>query len=719
MSDATLTLSIAVLVGVVLNITAHRLHVPSIVLLLIGGIVFGPEVLGVVQPEALHGGLETLIALGVAVILFEGGLTLDVNGYRRAPVTIKRLLTLGPLITWLGAAGTLWLLFDLQLGMALLGGSLVIVTGPTVISPLLRHLRIKERLHQVLYWEGVLIDPIGVFVAVLCYEWLIPGEENSVFAALGRFGVRLVIGVAIGALSGLSVAAVLKRRWVNESHVNIFVLACALGTFGVAHAALSESGILAVVVAGLVVGLRKPPMLNHVKRFKLQLTELGIGVLFVLLAAKLELNRFADPRLLFGVLVVMLVLRPTVVALATRGQGFHVRERLFMSWIGPRGIVAGAMASLFAIRLEEHANAHYLETFTYAVIAATVTIQGLSAPWVARRLGTLRSEARTWLITGGPVLAPAIARGLRQAGAQAVELVSDSHVLNEEELSEPRFADAGAVLCVHNTLLTNVWAVTQWAYRLPDDACFRWAPFETIPESELHFAAGTTGMPVWPRSPEPAEVAHGLETGRYRIDVLDLSQTEQLGRFGVNMQPLFWVQDGEAHLVSDPMAPRVPDRGFAVVLRRPIRGLADLLEHVEVVHERSSSFEDVLRSLIHSASRIHPELPKDEVFEGLVERRRTMPVAVGGGVAIPHAYWEGLDYSTCFLGVIPDGLDMTTPDGLPVRLVFLLISPLGQAAKHLESLAAISSLGQDPAFLELLSSQRVPDRIAAFILERA
>jgi len=719
MHYATQTLSVAVLAGVLLVIAAHRLRVPSIVLLLGGGILLGPEALGLVHPESLAEGLETLIALTVAVILFEGGLTLDTDGYRRAPATIKRLLSIGPLVTWFGAGVTMWFLFDMTPSLAMLAGSLVIVTGPTVISPLLRHVRIKERLHQVLYWEGVLIDPVGVFVAVLCYEWLTPTADGQAFATLGRFGVRLVVGLGIGAVSGLAVTAVLQRRWVTESHINIFVLASALGTFGAAHAIITEGGILAVVVAGLIVGIKHPPMLDNVKRFKLQLTELGIGTLFVLLAAKLELARFADARLLIAVLLVMLVLRPAVIFLSTWGQGFRTNERIFMSWIGPRGIVAAAMASLFALRLTAlgYEQAHYLETFTYAVIAATVTIQGLSAPWVARQLGVMRPSAKTWVIAGDKVVAPALARGLRQAGAQAVSFVGTGP--DEEDFADPKLNDIAAVLCAYHTREENVSAVANWERRLPSDACYRWAPQEEVSESAPPDSTASAGLSVWPRTHTPAGVATGLAESRFRVDVLDIGRPEEYGRFGTDLQPLFWVNDGEGHVVADPMNARVPDRGFAVVLRRPIHGLASLLEHVEVIHKKSSTFEDVLAALVRSAKRTHPELPAEQVLTNLKERRRTMPVAVGGGVAIPHAYWEGVDFSACFLGVIPDGLEMTTPDEHPVRLVFLLISPEGQASTHLQSLAAIGSLGKDPAFLNLLSRQRVPDRIAAFILERA
>lgn len=703
-------------------IVGQRIRIPSIVLLLVGGVVIGPEVLGWIDPTSLGDGLETVIALAVAVILFEGGLTLDLNGYRRAPVVIKRLLTVGPLVTWLGTSATVFLLFDLEPGMALMAGSLVIVTGPTVVSPLLRRIHVRQRIHHVLYWEGVLIDVVGVFVAVLCYEWLTPDEAHPMWRPLGRFGLRILVGIGLGVAAGFIVADVLKRSWVLKEHVNIFVLACALLTFGVAHVFLTESGILAVVVAGLVVGLRRPPQLKYVKRFKLQLTELGIGTLFILLSAKLELSQFTGWRLLALLAIVMLVLRPTAIWLATWGRRFELREKLFLSWIAPRGIVAAAMASLFAVRLQElgYPEAVHLETFTYAVIATTVTLQGLSAPWVARLLGLQRSDRRTWVLVGDCALVGAVGGGLRRAGVKVVE-VTGLTGMEEEDLDpdHPRFADTQAVLCANTTMLQNVWAAWSLGLGIRNDACFRWATFEPK-EQEEDRASDPAGCPVWTSTVTAAAVAEGLKGGSHSIEVVEVSKQDEHGRFGDTLQPLFWVKDGGAHIIPDPLAPGQPKGDLAVVLRRRVTGLAGLVAHVERIDAQEPSFELVLGRLAATATRICPDLPMKTLVRGIIDRRVTMPAAVGGGVAIPHAYCSGIDRNRCFVAVVPNGVvDMVTADDVPVRLVFLLISPLGKETNHLESLAALASLGQEAEFIELLCRQRVPERLARLILERA
>lgn len=719
-ADATLTLSLAAAAGVTLVIAGQRLKVPSIVLLLAGGAALGPECLGLIDPSTLKEGLNTVIALAVAVILFEGGLTLDVEGYRRAPVVILRLLTVGPLVTWVGTALAVSWLYGLSPGMALMCGSLVVVTGPTVISPLLRRLHIRERLHHILYWEGVLVDAVGVFLAVLCYEWLTPDLVHPLLQPIGRFALRMLVGLGLGVSIGYCVATVLARGWIPVEHVNIFVLATALLSFGVSDALMHEAGILTVVVAGLTVGLRHPPQLRHLRHFKLQLTELGIGVLFILLAAKLDLGQFVGWRLLFLLLFVMFVLRPAVILLATMGRDFELREKVFLSWVAPRGIVAAAMASLFSIRLQElgHSEAIYLETVTYAVIAATVVLQALSAPVLARMLRLERPDLRTWVLLGDPGLVAALGRGLRRAGSDVIEIPGEASTLKDLEPGDPRLASAEAVLCAGTTMLQNVWSACRSVLDVRPEACYRWATFEPDEGPSL-WAGDPAGNVVWMSTVTAAAVAEGLAAGRYTIDVIDIGDDDQEGRFGESLQPLFWVHEGQARIIPDPLNPGPPKGNMVVVLKHPVLGLGDLVAHVDLVKEEGVTFEEVLARVAASAARIYPELPRESTVKDILKRRETMPTAIGGGMAIPHGYSDRVDQSRVFLAVIPKSIpDMVVPDEQPVRLVCLLISPLGNATGHLRSLAALASMAKEAEFIDLLCRQQVPDRVLRLISER-
>ena len=180
------TLALSVAMGALLMVLAKRFNVPGIVFLLLGGVILGPECLGFVQPDTLGSTLNVMVAVAVGLILFEGGLTLNLAGYRSAPKVIRNLLTVGVLVTWLGVALLIWLLFPVEGEFAFLAASLVVVTGPTVVQPILKRIRLKWNLHNILHWEGVLIDPIGVFLAVMTYEWVVTGGEEAFLFLLIR-----------------------------------------------------------------------------------------------------------------------------------------------------------------------------------------------------------------------------------------------------------------------------------------------------------------------------------------------------------------------------------------------------------------------------------------------------------------------------------------------------------------------------------------------------
>lgn len=732
MEDPTLTLAVSAAAGTVLIVTAERLRVPSIVLLLLGGVLLGPEVAGFVHPESLGHGLETVIGLAVAVILFEGGLTLSVSGYRRAPRVIQRMLTVGVLITWLGVAITVHLVLDWPPPLSLLAGSLVIVTGPTVISPILRRVRVTERLHHVLYWEGVMIDAIGVFVAVLCFEWL-SSPDDGVVAPIASFLLRFLVGAALGLVAGVIIAVTLARRWVADEHANIFALSLVVLGFGTANALMNESGLLAVVTAGLVVAVTRPVQLSKMKTFKLELTELAIGVLFILLSAKLDLSRFSElgVDLVIIVGVVLFVIRPLNIFASTLGQGFRRNEKLFLSWLAPRGIVAASMASLFSLRLAElgDPNAVHLETITYAVIATTVALQGLSAPMVARALGVCEVPHRTWLVLGQRTLGQALVRGLRRAGIRAVTIGDRLQDVSSDESSliavdddlgqaddDPRLADVDRVLLVHGAARERQLAARVWASRIGRARCYSW----TIPGEPDADTEETPAQPTFTTCPAPAEVAVSLETNELAVEVLQtVANVEEPGRFGRDIRPLFWIHADSAELVVDPTSPGPPTGELTVVLKRRIKGLAGLVADVTFLTTPRPTMRGAVLRLLEEVAHDHPTLPVDEVLDGIVGREATMSTAIGGGVAIPHAYWDGVAEPRSYLAIVPEGLDVAGPDGEAVRLVALLVSPPDQAKGHLQALGALVDVLSDDRFRDLLLRQRMPARVVRLLAERA
>ena len=594
-----------------------------------------------------------------------------------------------------------------------------VAADPTVVSPLLRRLRVNERLHHILYWEGVLIDVVGVFVAVLCYEWLTPDATNQFGLPLARFGLRLMVGIGFGLIAGFSVAVFLSKDWISREYVNIFVLASALLTFGVADTLIHESGILAVVTAGMVIGVRKPPALKRVKRFKLELTEMGIGLLFILLSAKLDLTQFSGVKLIALLAIVMFVVRPVGIVLSTAGRGFSWREKAFLSWLAPRGIVAAAMASLFSIRLQElgHPDAAYLETFTYAVIASTVTLQGLSSPLVVRLLDLQRTDHATWVLIGNQPLVETIGRGLRRAGVPVIELAEHEAMVGALDTDDLRFADVGSVLCLFRTPEENAAAASSLGVAFGKADCYTWG---SAGVSESANDAADLARSVWLSTASADEVYEGLQKQRHSIDVVEVHDEDGEGRFSDRFQPLFWVKNAHATIVRDPVEPGSPAGDLAVVLRQRVAGLSTLVTHIDLITDEDATFDDVLERVRRSASRVQPNLPMASMIEGIIERLASMPAAVGSGIAIPHAYCSDIEQSECFLAVAPHGVQgMDAPDDAPVRLVFVLISPYGKAKEHLESLAAIASVGQEKELVDLICRQAAPERIARLILERS
>lgn len=319
----------------------------------------GPAGLGVVRPRELGEGLFVIVDFAVAVILFEGALNLDLKRLRRAERAIRQLVTVGALATLVGGAlaARLWLAWSWTL--AVLFGSLVVVTGPTVVGPLIRDLRLRPRLRTILEAEGVLIDPIGALLAVLVLQATLAADTFGIVAQARDFGLRLVFGTTLGVAGGFVIPGLLRVPAFVHGLENILTLALVTLLFHFAEHVMSPSGLLAVTVAGLLVGNLKSPVDEDLREFKDQMTVLLIGTIFILLAADVGLDEL---RALgwqgAGVLMTLvLIVRPIGAWLATRGTEMSAKERLFVGAIAPRGIVAAAIASLTAGALTSRAIA--------------------------------------------------------------------------------------------------------------------------------------------------------------------------------------------------------------------------------------------------------------------------------------------------------------------------------------------------------------------------
>ncbi|MGH0030557.1 MAG: cation:proton antiporter [Myxococcota bacterium] len=484
------TLVLALAIGVLAQSLARHLRVPGIVLLLAAGAGLGPDGLGWVQPDALGEGLLPIVQLAVAVILFEGGLKLEINRLRREGSAIRRLVSWGALITMAGGAAAVALILGWGLLSSLLFGSLVVVTGPTVIGPLVNELRLRPRVATVLEAEGVLIDPIGAILAVLMLEVAVaPGE------GFGRIGTDLVLrlgfGAGAGAVAGFALAGVLRmRRIVPEGFENIFVLASVLLLSAGCDEVVSESGIMAVVVAGVVVGNLRSRYDRDLREFKDQLTVLMIGLLFVLLAADVRLEAVLDLgwRGVGVVAALLFVVRPLQVWICTAGSELKPGERMFIGWIAPRGIVAAAIASVMGSALASvgFEGGTELQALVFLTIAVTVVLAGLTAAPVGTLLGVRLPGRDVIAILGAQGLGRALGQVLREAGRSVVFIDSNpqsarqaeeagftvvfGNALQERTMMRARMGSVGASVGVTpNQVLNSVFATrTQELFRVPE-----------------------------------------------------------------------------------------------------------------------------------------------------------------------------------------------------------------------------------------------------------
>lgn len=714
------TLAVSIVAGVLLVLLSRQLKMSSIALLLLGGVLLGPEFLGWVQPDKLGKALGPLISLCVALILFEGGLSLNLDGYRSASSVIRKLLSVGVLITWGGIAAIVYLLFGDMLGesrlsMSVLAASLVIVTGPTVIAPLLRRIRIRQNLNDILHWEGVLIDPIGVFIAILTYEYVTGMGAGE---ALVGFGYRVLVGLVIGGATGLAMAYVLRKNWIPDDNLNIFIVGVAIFVFAFDDYLIPESGLLGVTVAGLVLGWKRPGPLKAIKQFKAEITDLLIGALFVLLAATLDFDDFKrfGWNGLIAVIAVMFVVRPLNVFVCTLGSKLTLKEKLFLSYVSPRGIVAASMASLFALSLQDtNENAWFLVAFTFSVIGITVVLQGLTAGILARLLGLKLPMPTGWLIVGAHPFARRIAKFITSRGKVECYLIDANRKLIQEAKNEglnAAYADArdpelstrneyrgvGNVLALTDNEELNMIICQRWWSAVGRKRVFRWGTQQSSTE-ESHEQPGVV---VWTSLPKPSLVASEL----MRNDITITLGMAGKARKSDGMLALMQANPDSGVLIDPDVLgdrDRPAEKTEVLLLKREADYLIRSIKPELVVRlENIQTQEDLFKALVERALLVEPRIDRTELLNELIEREKSFPTALGHGIAVPHGYSGQVNQRLCAVSQIPAGLEFGAPDGQPVKLAFLIISPKGDPEGHLATMAEIARLVADAELRERL-----------------
>ncbi len=434
MTTAT-SLVLVILLGVVAQWVAAALRAPSILLLLLTGFLIGP-VTGLMDPDALLGELLfPMVSLSVAIILFEGALSLRIQEIRQVGSSVRKLLSVGLVCTWILASIFAYYLLGFEPGFAALLGAVLTVTGPTVILPLLRHIRLKGQIRSVLKWEGIVIDPIGAVLAILVFEVLVDATPaDTIPDTIWSVLKALASGGGLGVLGALGLTQALRRNWVPEYLHNPLSLTVLLTVFAFSNEMQHESGLIAVTVMGFMLTNQTSVPVRHIIEFKETLGTLLLAVLFVILAARIDVAILFQINLsmIFFLLALIFIVRPLSVLISTAAENISWRERVFLSFMAPRGIVAAAVASILALDLTERGfpaeQTDLLVAVVFVVVVGTVGVYGITARPLARMLGLAGAEPEGILILGAHDWAQDLAEALHTRGVDA--LLLDTNTAN-------------------------------------------------------------------------------------------------------------------------------------------------------------------------------------------------------------------------------------------------------------------------------------------------
>lgn len=409
-----------VILGILAQWVAWKFKIPAILPLILIGLLVGPiatlyteDHTKLIEPiwngsEGLFPGesLFYFVSLAIGIILFEGGLTLRKSEILNVGPVILKLITVAVVVTFFGAGLAAHFIFDLSWPISFLFSSLIIVTGPTVITPILRNIPLKKDVSTVLKWEGILIDPIGALVAVLVFEFISVDEgHNFTKKALIEFGKIVLFGFTFGFTFAYALSFAIKKKVIPHYLLNVFTLATVLGVFVLSDTFAHESGLLSVVVMGMVLGNIELPNIEELLYFKESLSVLLISILFILLAANInmeDLQLIVNWRAVILFAVVVFIVRPIGVFLSSRGSGLKINEKLFISWVGPRGIVAAGIASLFGLKLNKinEPDAEYITPLVFMIVLGTVLLNATTARLFSRLVGVYLEKSKGILIIG-------------------------------------------------------------------------------------------------------------------------------------------------------------------------------------------------------------------------------------------------------------------------------------------------------------------------------
>lgn len=506
-----LELAAILVLGIFAQWLAWKVKVPAILPLLFLGLLLGPvSTLFTPSGEKLVDGdaifqqemLFSFVAISVGVILFEGGLTLKLQEIKKQAGVVRNILTIGVLVTLVGGTLGAYYLMDMSWRFSFLFGALIVVSGPTVVTPILRNVKPNQATNTILKWEGILIDPLGALIAVLAYGFVrtTKSEQEYTLIALRDFFLTMANGAFLGVLAAFVLYYLLKKNRLPNYLKNVVTLALVILTFAISELIIRESGLLAVTVMGILLANLKVEDIKLILTFKEDISIILISVLFLLLSSRIELAELSQLGLSSVILffVVILVVRPLGIFLSTYKSNLNIREKLFISWIGPKGIVAAAVASLFSLELTmeeghmsqaEMADSSLILPLVFMFIVGTVVIQGSTAKVVAKWLKVKRKESPGFLFVGANEAARFVAKYLYENNVPV--LLADTaqnnlveaegmglrtyggDILKENLWEEIDLTDMGQLLAFTSNTGINVLACKKFSNEFGEENNFR------------------------------------------------------------------------------------------------------------------------------------------------------------------------------------------------------------------------------------------------------
>ena len=507
--EGMIELASILIISVLAQWFAWKVKVPAILPLIVTGLLLGPvstfltpDGHKLLDGDQIFSGdlLFAFVSISVGVILFEGGLTLKLKEMRHQAGVVRNLLIFGPILTLIGGGIASHYLLGLDYRLAFLFGALIIVSGPTVVIPILRNVRPNEQINNILKWEGILIDPLGALMAVLVYEFIQSAQiENAeTVEVLKGFFITVASGMFVGALAALFLRWILQRNRIPGYLRNIVALGLVVFAFTFAEFISHEAGLMSTTFMGIILANTRVEEFKKILSFKEDVSIILISVLFILLSSRIEVAQIeklgGNAVILFG--VVILVIRPIIVWISTLGSKFNWKEKLFMSWIGPKGIVAAAVASLFSLQLTtgnvtniDPAQAELILPMTFLVIVGTVVLQGSTAKPIAKMLGVVREDPTGFLIAGANENARFIADFLRKAGISVILAdssktnireaqrlgfeVYEGNILGDSVYEELDLTQTGQLLAITSSAEINNLALKYFEDEFGEDRLFR------------------------------------------------------------------------------------------------------------------------------------------------------------------------------------------------------------------------------------------------------